>query len=289
MDMILFASALTLLALLLLPDACAQAAREALTVWGLEVAPSLFPYMVLCRALSARLSSSRLPAHRVAALLGLLGGSPAGAAGVCACARKSRLTRGDLLGMAALTGTLSPMFLLNTVRVWTGDARLCRLLAASHALGALFAFAVVRLYKGRDGMPLPSERGEEREARASAPIAESVTAMLNVGGCIVFFSVAARAVTALLPGLPEQAAAVFHAALEAAGGMRALCAAPFSPPVRAVLLAAASGFTGLSVLTQNLLFYRPLGLDLRRLLPLALLRAAGCAAAMTGLLTLFPV
>lgn len=290
MDMTTVGCALMLLALLTMPDPCAKAARDALAVWSLDVVPSLFPYMVLCKTLSSRLTGARVPPERVAAALGLIGGSPAGAASVCACAKKRRLTRRDLLALAALTGTISPMFLLSTVRGWTGDARLSQWLALSHMAGALFAFAVVRLYHGRGDAPLPaSPDGEGADGGGpSAPIAESVLAILNVGGCIVFFSVVSGVVTRLFPQLPVGIAAGTHAALEVAGGMRALALAPLAPRLRGVLMAAASGFTGLSILTQNLLFYRPLGLDMRCLLTLALLRAAGSAAAMALLLMLFP-
>lgn len=273
-----------LFALLALPDQAAQAAREAIAVWGLDVAPSLFPYMVLCRTLTARLRTRRVPAHLVAAALGLLGGSPSGAAGVCACARREGLTRRQALPLAALTGTLSPMFLLSTLRGWTGDARLCRLLTASHIAGALFAFAVVRLYAGKSAARCSPHAAPDEQAN---PVAESVQAILCVGGCIVFFSVLAAVARLLIPHLPDAASAVLHAVLEIAGGARALSRAPFDPRARAVLLAACCGFTGLSILSQNLLFFRPLGVRFSHLLAIGLLRAVGSAAAMALLMMVF--
>lgn len=284
--MMLAGCAFLLVALLALPDQAAQAAREAIAVWGLDVAPSLFPYMVLCRTLTARLRTRRIPAHCVAAALGLMGGSPSGAAGVSACAQREGLTRRQILPLAALTGTLSPMFLLSTLRGWTGDARLCRLLLASHILGALFAFAVVRLYAGKGEKPRPM--CDPSPGAQANPIAESVQAILSVGGCIVFFSVLAAVARLLIPALPDSAAAVLHAVLEVAGGARALAHASFDPQVRAVLLATACGFTGLSILSQNLLFFRPLGVRLSHLLAIGLLRAVGAGAAMACLMLVVP-
>ena len=284
--MMLAGCAFLLVALLVLPDQAAQAAREAIFVWGLDVAPSLFPYMVLCRTLTARLRTRRIPAHIVAAGLGLMGGSPSGAAGVSVCAQREGLSRRQVLPLAALTGTLSPMFLLSTLRGWTGDVRLCRLLTVSHILGALFAFAVVRLYAGKSARPHPA-CGPTDGAQAN-PIAESVQAILSVGGCIVFFSVLAAIVRLLIPHLPDSAAAVLHAVLEVAGGARALAHAPFDPPVRAVLLAAACGFTGLSILSQNLLFFRSLGVRFSHLLVIGVLRAIGAGAAMACLMLVVP-
>ena len=284
--MMLAGCAFLLVALLVLPDQAAQAAREAIAVWGLDVAPSLFPYMVLCRTLTSHLHTRRIPAHFVAAGLGLMGGSPSGAAGVSACAQREGLTRRQVLPFAALTGTLSPMFLLSTLRSWTGDVRLCRMLIAAHIFGAVFAFAVAQLYSGKNTRPNPT--CAPSPCTQASPIAESVQAILSVGGCIVFFSVVAAALQMLIPGLPDSAAAVLHAVLEVAGGARALAHASFSPQLRGVLLSAACGFTGLSILSQNLLFFRPLGVRLTHLLMLALLRAVGSAAAMACLMSLFP-
>ena len=289
MDMMIVGCSLMLVAMLVLPGPTSQAARSALAVWGLEVAPSLFPYMVLCRTLSARLCERQLPAHQIASVLGLLGGSPSGAAAVASCAEKNGLSRNHILCLAALTGTLSPMFLLSTVREWTGDATLCRLLLISHLLGALFAYTVVRLYTGKPVVP-PLRGAAQTEASASGnPIVESVQAILSVGGCIVFFSVVASAMTLLIPGMGANVSAVLHAVLEIAGGMRSLVKAPMPSDTRAVLMAAASGFSGLSILSQNLLFLKPHGISMRDLLALAFLRCVGCAAAMACLINVIPL
>ena len=276
-----------LLVMLAVPEHAAQAARSALAIWGLDVAPSLFPYMVLCRTLSSNLSGRRIPAHCIASLLGMLGGSPSGAAALSACAEKDHLGPDRMLCLAALTGTLSPMFLLSTVREWTKDAYLCRMLLAAHLLGALFSYAVVRLYIGKPSLSSCATAGRD-QATPVNPIVESVQAILSVGGCIVFFSVIASTLTLLIPGLSKSVSAILHAVMEAAGGMRALAVAPFQRRTRAVLMAAASGFNGLSILSQNLIFLRQHGVSMRHLIVLAVLRAIGCAGAMVCLMTLIP-
>ena len=75
------------------PGAVTEAARDALRVWGLDVAPSLFPYMVFCRLIASRLRQSGMPAMPAAALLGMLGGSPSGAAVVSVYGRAGNLSR----------------------------------------------------------------------------------------------------------------------------------------------------------------------------------------------------
>lgn len=276
MDALLAGAAMA--ALLLFPRACMDAALGALRVWGLSVAPSLFPYMVLSRLLSASLRRRGVPAPLCAPVLGLLGGSPSGAAALAGCAREGGLSPRALHGLAALTGTISPMFFLGTLQSWTGDARLARRLLLAHLFGAIFAAAFALFLPAKADAPAPAHGQAETEEES--PIVKSVQAVLSVGGCIVFFSVLAAAASLLLPASMDALRAVLHAALEAAGGAHALIDAPLPPDIRAVLLAAMTSFGGVSILTQNGIFLRPLGLRLPRLALYALLRALGAAALM---------
>ena len=95
-------SFVVLLSLIVFPQHTSGAAASALRIWGLDVVPSLFPYMVLCRLLSSRLREHDVPAAPVAMLLGLLGGSPSGASVLAAYG--SRLSRKVLLALCALAG-----------------------------------------------------------------------------------------------------------------------------------------------------------------------------------------
>ena len=251
------------------PNQAASAARKALSVWGLDVAPSLFPYMVYCRFTAKALQKSGLPAAPVCTLLGLLGGSPSGAAVLAAYA--PGLSRKTLLRLAALTGTLSPMFFRSTLRIWTGNAPLCRLLLAAHFFGAAFAALCAGLLPDRK-IPVSAVQTASGDA-----LSESIQSILRVGGCIVFFSVTAAGLCSFLPGLPPLAGALLHAVLEVSGGLHGLCQLPLSAFQRALLLSACVGFSGLSILTQNAFFLRPLGVRLRELIFLACLRAlASC-------------
>lgn len=76
--------------------------------------PSLFPYMVLCKTLSSRLKKSRIPSVPLVLTLGLLGGSPSGAAMISAAS--DTMSRRQCVFLSALTGTISPMFFLSTLR-----------------------------------------------------------------------------------------------------------------------------------------------------------------------------
>lgn len=267
-----------LLALMLcFPGDSVHAAREALTVWGLDVVPSLFPYMVFCRLLASRLRAAGIQAALAAPVLGLAGGSPSGAAVIAAYAGEGALSPRALRGLAALTGTISPMFLLGTVALWAKEARLGQLLLAANLFGA--ALAALVAYATGGNVPLKSTSVCAKPQDEDA-ITASVQAILGVGGCIVFFSVLASLPGTVLAWEGGVGAALLHAALEVSGGMHALLCAPLSPDLRAVLCAAAVGFGGVSILAQNRLFLRPLGLTLGQLAGFGLVRAAGAAGAM---------
>ena len=110
--------------------------------------------------------------------------------------------------------------------------------------------------------------------------------MLGVGGCIVFFSVAAACIRILFPFLPENGCAYLQSVLEIAGGMRLLIQTSSASFARDVSMAVLTGFGGLSILTQNHLFLQVCGVTQGRLLCLALLRALMSGAVMALLLWL---
>jgi len=99
--MAILAYSIVLCALLLLPGQCAQAAADALAIWGLGVVPSLFPYMVFSRLLCEQIRNTKCPPAVVCVLLGAFGGSPSGAATICAY--KDRLSHKAVLALSAFT------------------------------------------------------------------------------------------------------------------------------------------------------------------------------------------
>lgn len=273
-------SLFVLFSLILFPQHTSSAAMNALRIWGLDVVPSLFPYMVFCRLLSARLREHDMPAVPIAALLGLMGGSPSGASVIAAYG--SRLSQRTLLALCAMTGTISPMFTLGTVLAWTKSPALCRLLLLSHLLGALCAGGIV-LLSCKDGRPshcaLPS-------CASVNPIAQSIDAILQVGGCIICYSVLASLLE-LLPVLSENASAVLHGLVEVSGGVHALCNAPMSGYPRAIWLSALCGFSGFSILSQNHAFLAQLGVRMTQLIAFGLLRAVLASLLTAGLYPCF--
>lgn len=268
-------SLVVLLLLIVFPQHTSAAASEALCIWGLDIVPSLFPYMVLCRILSGRLRECNIPAAPVAALLGLMGGSPSGASVLAAYG--THISRRDLLALCALTGTISPMFTLGPILAWTQNHKVCRLLLLSHLLGAACAggivFLVCKDHSPAASAALPSQTG--------SPIAQCIDAILQVGGCIICFSVLAGLLR-LLPRLDSGICAVLHSLLEISGGIHVLCASSIPDYPRTVCISALCGFSGFSILSQNHAFLGTLGVRMTQLIAFALLRAvlSACLTAM---------
>lgn len=264
--------------LLMFPQGSAEAARQAMRLWAIDVVPFLFPYMVICRALSAQFRKNHLPSAAVVLPLSLLGGSPSGAAILSEYAEDYNAHR--LRSFCALTGTMSPMFLLNTAGGWlkahtpiTGG-----MLLTAHWGGAVLSFLLIT-FSQQGGSPYPSTPENARVSGHDDSVSQSVSAILQVGGCMVFYSVISS-LCAHLPGISRTTLAVIHAFLEAGGGLYALSTLDIPPITCAALFAAASSFSGFSVLSQNYVFLKPAGVQFHSLLLSGLLRAVCSAAIM---------
>ena len=267
--------------ILCFPGTTISASQSALSIWARDIVPSLFPYMVLCKMTAQRLRSARFPAAPLAALLGCMGGSPSGAAMLSVSS--GGMAQGQLYALCALTGTISPMFFVGTLHAWGVAQKTCLCLLAAHGLGALLAFVCVRRLSPVREKVAARETPEKANGN---PITDSVFSVLGVGGCIVFFSVAAACIRILFPFLPETGCAYLQSVLEIAGGMRLLIQSSSASFARDVSMAVLTGFGGLSILTQNHLFLQVCGVTHGRLLCLALLRALMSGAVMALLLWL---
>ena len=253
--------------LLRYPLVTARAARNALIIWGESVVPVLFPYMLFCRSLLGSLRRIPLPTHAVAAALGMLGGSPSGAAALMAC--RFSISQRTLYALCSLTGTISPMFLLGTMLSWTNDPNLCTKLLLAHWAGAVVcALIVFGLYRHHTERCMLSSEGEPHPP---SPLTQSIDAILQVGGCIIGYSVLAEVLKKALlsfSALPY----VVHAALEVSGGIHAICENELLSGHKEILLAAACGFTGCSILAQNHAFLKKAGIRMHQLVFFAILR-----------------
>lgn len=253
------------------PSQSSQAAVHALKVWGLDVVPSLFPYMVLCQSFISQAQNMPIRMPVLISILGLLGGSPSASAALVQSASVYRYSDRQILSLCALTGTISPMFFLGPLSVWIQSRSAGRLLLGVHITAAFLSAALVCLL-----FPCSLKRKTIESSiqnQQMNPIVRSVNSILNVGGCIVFFSVAACSLKIAFPFIHADALAFIHAMLEVSGGLKALSVSKFTYELRMILFSAALGFGSFSILVQNLLFLRPLGISMPHLVLIGMLRA----------------
>jgi len=267
--------------LMIRPAESVSAAREAIALWGLDIVPGLFPYMVLCRQLSVILKK-RSSHGFIPLLLGLLGGSPSGAS-ILSETIAADTSRKKLYACCAFLGTISPMFLTGTVSAWMGSSLFGNRLLFAHALSALLTMLMVFIHSPeQETCSIAAASNAETE-----PIRDSVYAVLGVGGCIVFFSVLSGIVSPLFHG-HKIADALFHGVLEISGGLKKLSACACTEMTKGILSAALCGFSGFSILSQNLLFLRPLGIRMKHLILFGVLRAFVSAVLMGILMFPYP-
>ena len=266
--------------LIVFPSDTADAAYHALQIFATSIVPVLFPYMVFSRYLCQRMDAGHSSTIPMVAVLGLLGGSPSGAAMISA--HRHHLSQKTAHALCALSGTVSPMFIMGTIRSWTGQDDLCRQLLMCHWLAALSCAYLIRFFFLEDNQ---KREFAEKEPLPSSfnPISQSIDAVLQVGGCVVLYSVWAGIIGKILRPL-AWLQPIVHALLEISGGIHAICQSTYSPEIKHILISAALGFNGLSILSQNYTQLRPVGIRLTQLIEYAVLRSSLCALFMTLLL-----
>jgi len=218
--------------MLLRPVLAMDAASAACRLFVQSVLPGLFPYMVLSLMLVSRMPAA-MPGWLIL-LMGWCGGSPTGAR---LMAQRGMRDKRLAVGCA----TMSPMFLLGTLGGWLNSpgAGVCILLSVV-AGGYL------------TGLIVPA-RGQTANQHAATPLAfgEAVEAaartMLLVCGTMVVFRVLTALAAEALPGL----ALPLATALEVTTGTKMLSELPLPLPLRASLMAGATGMGGAALLMQN--------------------------------------
>lgn len=268
---------LVIVFLLAFPAETSGAAMRAMRTWATSIVPTLFPYMVFGRLLGKSLHMLNLPAAPAAAALGLLGGSPTGAALIVSYA--PGLSSRCLISLCALTGTLSPMFILGTMLTWTNHEPLCSRLLLCHWISAVLSAWIVWIVYGKPKYQSLFSAETVQHAWGN-PLSQSIDAIIQVGGCVILYSVLAQIGGLLLRPILPQMQPVFHAVLEAAGGISAIWKSDL--PAKDILISLALGFSGFSILAQNHAMLKPLGIRMHQLVTFALLRAC-----LSGLL--FPL
>ena len=264
------------------PREAAAGAARAMADWHANVAPALFPFLALlplltcdaaARAYESLLGRAmralfRLPgAAAPAFVVGMLGGSPAGALAARRLAASSGMDRGQLRRVAASVAGLSPAYLLSGVGAGLlGSAALGRTLLISQ-VGAQLATALLLRGAWRDDtapVPPPADRADEQPVRAA------VLSALTVCGTMALFAALAGAARAWI----GPAADALLCALDLPSGARIVAATAWPLPTKLLLLSAMIGFGGVCIGAQNLAALAGCGVKAGEYFALRLLAAA---------------
>lgn len=286
---------LAVAALLLWPETALNAGREAMRTWAASVAPALFPFLLLmpaltgaeaARAYEALLGRWMRPllglpgAAAPAVAVGMLAGSPAGAA---AAVRTAKRTGMDARTLERLTGCvcgLGPGFLVSGIGAsMLGSAADGRILLRSQLVAQTLMLLLSR--RTAELQPTIADDASVEEE----PVRAAVRATLSVCGYMAAFQMLAA-----LLGRALRVPAAGMAALcllDLPSGAKAVSALPMARGARLILLSAMTGFGGLCIAMQNYGQCRRAGVRLRAILA-ARAAAAAIMAAATAVQLSFP-
>lgn len=226
-------------------------ALTACKLFAFSVMPGLFPYMTLALMLTSRLP--RKTPSAVLVLVGWCGGSPTGAR---LLALRPGMPAQERLRVAVTCATMSPMFLMGTVPLWTGSRISGIVLLTSVLLGGWVTGWLAGTF--------PCADAEQPEGPDAAPLSltdavmTTARTMLLVCGTMMLLRVLADLVGEVLARWPV-AQLTLMSLLEVTSGTAEIAALPLSLAVRIGLIAGATGFGGAAIVLQNHAAY-PAGL-----------------------------
>ncbi len=249
------------------PASALQAAAQSLNAWLNSVAPSLLPFLIVMPALTceetcallSRVSGGflrffRLPKNAAGAILiGLLSGSPAGAAALTNVKPEKDDPDGAFVRAAWMASGASSAFLLSGIAVGMLNMPEVGIVLLRSQLGAVLLGALLLRPVGRGTAAFPAHAPRPQQSG----VLSAMMTLLSIGGYMALFSVLARQISQIIS--PELETPLL-ALMEMSGGCQSL--AIFDAPLhlKLPLISAAACFGGISVCAQCLSFLKPLGI-----------------------------
>ena len=281
--------------LLLEPRAAAAGAARAMAHWYAAVAPAVFPFLALMPLLTCEAAARAyerllgrwmnalfdLPGAAAPALvIGMVGGSPAGALAARRLAGEADMRRRELWHAAVAAAGFSPAFLVGSIGAgMLGDAALGWRLAIAQLTAQLALALLLRwAWRGRaQAVRVVAPADGADPARGMSPVRGAVLTVLTIGGYMALFGALAGVAGAYLGG---DAANVLLCLLDVPSGARLVAALPVAMETRLVMLSAMCGFGGACVIAQNLGALRGCDMNAMEYVALRVLAAGIGAAAM---------
>ncbi|NIK75669.1 sporulation integral membrane protein YlbJ [Paenibacillus castaneae] len=327
-----FLSILLVVSIILRPDPAFQASLQGLTVWWNIIFPGLLPFLVLFEIIAAfgithAIASLlqpmmsklfKLPGEAaLAAVLGWLGGYPAGAEAAATLRKQSIVTKKQGQRLLALAHMPNPLFMLVVIGAgFLHKPIMGIIIAGSVWLSALWLMLLTRLLSRHDEEQVPSESSEVKDSHGGQGILQrsadalqlgreqdgrsfgkvlgdavsvSVQKLMMIGGFMIFAAVIAKLSDPLLAPLLSKAGVSFFTQALFEGHLGAYAAAVWEVPGKSMLINAAAiaavlAWSGLSGILQA--GYAISGTDLK-LMPFIALRIMHALHAFAFMLLLW--
>jgi len=251
------------------PQAAKLAASYGYEIWLKSVMPAVFPFFVLTAYInkagySAIVSSALAPAvNKVLGISGngafayisaIFSGNPLGTKLVCDLYKEGKLDRNEAHILLALCGNIGPVFILSTVGlVFFSSIRIgCILLAIDYLSAIITALFLSLRYEKMPLLTLSTKQAPPSRAKAFVEaVKDSVMAVLNIGGFLIFFQVVISFWQSIAGSSASILNATISAFLEVTSGTELLGALRASEPLLTLILASAAVcFGGLSIFFQ---------------------------------------
>lgn len=199
-------------ALVLFSKSNLNAAKNGLQIWTSSIIPSLFPFFVATELLCSTnfinfigkyLNKIMRPVFNVpgqgsfALIMGLISGYPTGAKIVCNLRNSNLCSKIEAERLLTFTNNSGPLFIISVVGISIfSSSEIGYLLLFTHILSAITIGIIFRFWKKNLGIPSKSNLPIKSSLNQNnigtiltESIKKSISAILNIGGFIVIFSV----------------------------------------------------------------------------------------------------
>lgn len=253
-------------------------AKEALVLCYNLIIPSLFPFFIcsglliysgFCESAAKVFKPVMAPLFNVnknasaAFVLGIISGYPQGALTVCRLYEANYLSKTEAQRLLAFCNNSGPLFILGSVGIGLYmSPKVGVMLYAAHIIAAILVGFVFRFYKKNEYRAYEAEVSVNRnQAGFSSVVEDSVSSILNICACVVFFSVVSRICLDYVP-MTELLEAAVYGVCEFTMGVFKVSRLSITFVEKLVLSSFIIGFAGLSVHIQVMAIVLKYGLKL---------------------------
>lgn len=254
--------------LFLYPANCIEAAKDGLTTALYIVLPSIFPFMVLSKFIIAgnlhypisyvigkpfKFLFGMDKKYAVVFVLGCIGGYPLGAIAVNDLLKNNEISVCDAEHMIGYCNNAGPMFIIGTVgTLLLKNTMYGYVLYVIHIVSAVIGGFIMRIFcKPHRSNSNLNLRKNKDTSPFSVSVSSSVTAMINIVGYIIIFSVISSFITKTLANSSSLILSSVLCFFEITTGIKFTAEHIFSEALKIAIISAALGFSGICVFSQS--------------------------------------